>query len=127
MDRSDEKLIDELLKGEPMNDGREYRYQKDWSIGTRMFHVRCDDWEEFKTAVKNMDSIIPAEMDFPDDEGQQAHKVDVSAKLNPTCSVHGATTKFLEGVSKKTGKPYAFWSCTAKNTDGSFCNAKLNI
>ena len=108
-----------------INSGREYRYQKDWSIGTRMFHVRCDDWEEFKQAVKNMDTLIPAAKDFPDDEGSMAQKVDVSTKHQPTCSVHGATTKWLEGVSKKTGKAYSFWSCSAKNKDGSWCNAEL--
>lgn len=41
------------------NTGREYRYQKDWSVGDRMFHVRCDDWEEFKTACQNVATMIP--------------------------------------------------------------------
>jgi hypothetical protein len=108
-----------------INNGREYRYQADWSIGTRMFHVRCDDWEDFKEACENMETILPATEDFPNDKGNMAKNVDVSAKQNPTCPRHGATTKWLEGVSKKTGKPYSFWSCSAKNKDGSWCSAQL--
>ena len=42
-----------------MNDGREYRYQKDWSIDSQMFHVRCDEWDVFKEAVANMTTILP--------------------------------------------------------------------
>lgn len=36
------------------NQGREYRYQADYSAGGQMFHVRCDDWEEFKIACDNV-------------------------------------------------------------------------
>lgn len=42
----------------------------------------------------------------------------------PTCGVHGTQMKWLTGTSKKTGKPYAFWSCPTKNADGSFCDYK---
>jgi len=42
----------------------------------------------------------------------------------PMCDIHGTPMKHLEGVSKKTGKPYSFWSCPQKLADGSFCNGK---
>jgi len=42
-----------------MNDGREYRYQKDWSLDGEMYHVRCDEWDVFIEAKKNMETLIP--------------------------------------------------------------------
>jgi len=44
-----------------------------------------------------------------------------NGKVAPTCGVHGTAMKWLEGTSKKTGKPYAFWTCPTKNADGSYC------
>lgn len=52
---------------------------------------------------------------------------DISAKHKPTCPVHGDTCEWKEGISKATGKKYAFWGCTEKNADGSFCKAKLTL
>jgi hypothetical protein len=40
----------------------------------------------------------------------------------PVCPVHGCAMVWREGVSKKSHKPYAFWSCPSKNADGSFCD-----
>lgn len=43
------------------NTAREYKYQWDWTIpGGGMAHVRCDDFEEFKEAKKNIETLIPA-------------------------------------------------------------------
>jgi hypothetical protein len=44
----------------------------------------------------------------------------------PICEIHGTPMKHLEGISKKTGKAYSFWSCQEKMDDGSWCkgNAK---
>lgn len=39
----------------------------------------------------------------------------------PTCGVHGVPMTWKTGVSKTSGKPYAFWSCSTKNADGSYC------
>ena len=52
--------------------GREYRYQKDWSVGGEMFHVRCDVWEDFLQAVKNMQNLVPKAHAFPEDTGATA-------------------------------------------------------
>ena len=45
-------------------------------------------------------------------------------KGQPTCSLHGNSTKWLEGISKKTGKKYAFWTCQEK-INGQYCKAEL--
>lgn len=42
----------------------------------------------------------------------------------PICGVHRVAMTWKTGVSKKTNKPYAFWSCSTKNADGSFCTFK---
>lgn len=41
--------------------------------------------------------------------------------LSPRCGIHGSYMEWKTGVSKKTGKPYAFWSCPIKNADGTWC------
>lgn len=40
------------------------------------------------------------------------------------CPTHGLRAQLREGVSKKTGKPYKFWSCNGREDDGSFCRWK---
>lgn len=42
----------------------------------------------------------------------------------PLCSIHQAPMSWKTGVSKTTNKPYAFWACSQKNPDGSFCKGK---
>ena len=42
----------------------------------------------------------------------------------PNCSAHGVPMTWKTGTSNKTGQPYAFWSCSQKNPDGSYCKAK---
>ena len=46
---------------------------------------------------------------------------EVPATPAPTCGVHGTPMVWKTGISKSTGKPYAFWSCSTKNADGSYC------
>jgi hypothetical protein len=100
-----------------------YRYQKDWSIGGEMFHVRCDDWNDFILAVENMETIVP-KASFPNDKGEVAVKPNPTTPEAPTCGVHGTTMVWHgPGVSKKTNKPYnGFWTCPTKNIDNSFCS-----
>jgi hypothetical protein len=42
-------------------------------------------------------------------------------KENPICAIHHKPMAWREGITKQTGKHYAFWSCTERNSDGSFC------
>ena len=40
---------------------------------------------------------------------------------NPICPIHHKPMTWREGVSSNTNQRYAFWTCTEKNSDGSFC------
>jgi len=42
----------------------------------------------------------------------------------PICPTHHVPLRWLTGESKKTGKPYAFYACSEKMPDGSFCPYK---
>lgn len=41
------------------------------------------------------------------------------------CSFHKTEAQWKTGTSKKTGKDYAFWSCSSKMPDGSFCQNEI--
>lgn len=61
------------------------------------------------------DDVLPQ---VPAVVGQQA------APQAPTCGIHGTLMTWKTGTSKTTGKPYAFWSCSTKNANGSYCSFK---
>jgi hypothetical protein len=107
--------------------GREYRYQKDWSIGGNMFHVRADDWTDFTDACLNMETLVPKTKAFPDDVGQRmaTDKSQVNPSI-PECPVHHVAMTWRNGgISKTTGKPYqGFFSCPERNENGEYCRAK---
>ena len=42
-------------------------------------------------------------------------------KANPICAIHKRPMVWREGENKQTGKHYAFWACTERNPEGSFC------
>jgi hypothetical protein len=42
----------------------------------------------------------------------------------PNCSVCGQVMTWKTGVSKTTGKPYAFWGCNTKDANYQFCKGK---
>jgi hypothetical protein len=111
------------------NRAREYKYQKDWSIGTTMFHVRCDDWADFCEALENMESILPKTKAFPDDTGNTATPPQAVTPGIPECGIHHVPMTWRGGgISKKTGKPYnGFWSCPQRNPDNSYCSFKPQI
>lgn len=97
-------------------------YQKDWTVGNQMFHVRCNDFESFKAAVKNIESMIPSNKPFPDDEGDYATSPEQAVNA-PVCKIHHTVmTRKPAGVSKNGRKYPAFWSCGQKNDDGTWCN-----
>ena len=56
--------------------------------------------------------------------GKTITLVPTVSQAGKNCGIHGSPMVFKEGVSKKSGKPYAFWACDTKNADGSFCNFK---
>ena len=106
------------------NQGREYRYQRDWSIGGQMFHVRCDDFAEFEEAVRNMESILPSNEAFPNDTGKKA-VTSTQAVQAPVCGVHHVAMILKPAGTSKAGRAYpAFYSCPQRNPDGSYCSYK---
>lgn len=107
--------------------GREYQYQADWSIGNRMFHVRCDDWDSFKNSVDLMETLIPSNKPFPDDTGKSAVTKEQAVNA-PECGIHKTPMKWhVGGVSKTSGRPYpGFWSCPERMEDGGYCTFKYS-
>ena len=96
-------------------------YQADWTVGNRMFHVRCETIEAFKEALKEMEAIIPSNEAFPNDTGHHATS-QAQAVSAPVCGVHGTVMVLKPAGTSKNGRAYpAFWSCPNKNADGSFC------
>lgn len=40
----------------------------------------------------------------------------------PICGIHGVPMTWKSGISKTNGKPYAFFACSTKNANGTWCN-----
>lgn len=55
---------------------------------------------------------------------QPAVKVSPAPNNNPVCQIHNTPMTWKTGVSKTTGKPYAFWSCSGKMPNGDWCSYK---
>jgi hypothetical protein len=43
----------------------------------------------------------------------------------PVCGIHNIPMVWKTGISKATGKPYAFWACSGKMPDGGWCTFKV--
>lgn len=84
--------------------------------------IRADSWEEFTDLKKKANLIIEKKKSSAPVQQPQLPGPGEA----PICQQHNAPMTWREGVSKKTGKPYAFWACATKNPDGSFCNYKPN-
>ncbi len=117
LNKSDEQLVKESVS-EPIQTGREYRYQADWQFQGQMYHVRCDIWEEFLEAKKNMESVLPQPQAFPNDTGPHAVSPAQVVSSVPMCGIHGTPMK------QRTGQYGTFWSCGKKNADNSWCQYK---
>src|SRR3990167_10912281 len=48
-------------------------------------------------------------------------KIDGPQGQGGTCPVHNVSLVWKSGISKTTNKPFAFWACPEKLSDGSFC------
>ncbi len=68
-----------------------------------------DGWSVKK--VNNVPSVVPV-----------ASQATTQA---PICGIHNIPMTWKTGVSKTTGKPYAFWACAGKMPDGGWCTYKL--
>lgn len=56
---------------------------------------------------------------------QVAPQADTGIKITPICGIHNIPMNWKTGISKTTGKPYAFWSCSGKMPDGGWCTFKV--
>ncbi len=104
----------------------EQKYTISFINGTPGLVVRGDTAEEMETSIR---AVLPVFSKFKNAiEKGYAARAGVSTAIPQTshgvCPTHNVPFIFKSGVSKKTGQQYAFWSCPAKNMDGSFCNSK---
>lgn len=94
--------------------GREYRYQVDYTIRNRMYHVRCDDWLDFKEAVKNLEDDY-----ITTDESQVIPPIKPTLSANPAtpaigCEICGqALLPEKRIVSKKDGRAWWIRDCSS--------------
>lgn len=95
-----------------------------------LFTIRDMDSQRLFARVKNFIKTVKADGWKPDwKTGEVAPERILNSQTAanqpaPNCSIHGTPMTWKSGTSKKTGKPYAFWSCEQKLADGSFCNGK---
>ena len=90
--------------------------------------VRDDDWEQFLISIEAVKQHMLKVEEKPKIVQQMEEFIGdttpaVSGNICPKNPNHGEM-KYRSGISTKTGKPYAFWSCTQKNPDGSWCGGK---
>jgi len=125
MTLEDEQLINKIIKEERMED-KKLQWSKFSPDRSEQYVIRNDDEKEFDTLVVKYKAKLPQKAAFPDDEGPSAVKeadVQPSAPVCPINPGHGPM-KYRSGTSAKTGKPYAFWSCSQKNPDNTWCGGK---
>lgn len=72
---------------------------------------------------KNVSAIGAAVEIFKDNLDDKV----VKAALENICPDHKRDWVHRSGVSSKTGKPYAFWSCSGKTPEGKFCERRPSI
>lgn len=96
--------------------------------------IRCDTAEEAEELLK---TALPIYKRFRDavDKGKAARAKQQQEQSSPpgtapTCGIHGTIMEWRTGTYKNTtayhkaGDQYAFWGCSTKNADGSFCKYK---
>lgn len=95
---------------------------KVWIDGFGVMFTMRDN--QMSNVVKKVTTLIQL---AKEKSWQPSWEVKILPKTTPTtatpvCGVHGSTMEWKSGISKKTGKPYAFWSCPVRNNDGSWCS-----
>jgi hypothetical protein len=94
-----------------------------------MFTIRDTDARSLFARMNGFLKVLKLEGWKPDWKNEVApervlNSAAAAAKPAPKCSIHGTPMEWKAGTSKKTGKPYAFYSCAQKLADGSYCNGK---
>lgn len=124
----DEKIIDDYFERKSMNEPK-FQWTGQFTkiingVTLSENHTIRVETREERDAERDyvIKSILPSAKSFPDDEGDVAHEATQEAAQ--TCSVHKVPMVYRSGVSKKTNKPYAFWSCPEKLPNGDWCSEK---
>jgi len=94
-----------------------------------LYTVRDTKAGELITKMSFLERVFQSEGWTPLTQGYQktSQKQPKPENLDPNapiCSIHNRKMDWKTGVSKTSGKPYAFWSCSIKNPDGSWCQYK---
>jgi hypothetical protein len=105
---------------ESLNEGSYPRYQ--YSVFVKngrdeQLVIRANTFKELIEAKKNIDIILAK---------KEAQPVTPPPANVPICQIHNVPMNLKPaGVSKTTGKAYpAFWACSERLADGSFCKYK---
>ena len=108
----------------------ERNYTMSFINGNPGFVINADTVEELDNGIAQALPIFKkfkAAVDTYREKQIQAATPPPGQSTNPPiCGIHQTQMLWKTGVSRKTGKPYAFWSCPTKNPDGSFCQFKSN-
>jgi hypothetical protein len=99
------------------NEGREYKYQADFTLGGQMYHVRCDDWDEFQTAVTNIKDTYILDADLGT-VTTKTYNTPYSKAPYPTpasesaCKTCGAETLPEKKIQGKDGRSWWVRDCS---------------
>lgn len=118
------KLWDLIKEKMGFNMNNEKSYKLQWSRfspdRSEQYVIRHDDEKEFDLLVAKYKGLLPKAKAFPDDEGDIAVSIAQIQPPAPVCPLHKIPMKYRSGISK-AGRAYAFWGCSQKNPDGSWC------
>lgn len=99
-----------------------------------MFTMRDIDMKNLYARTSNFLKVLKSEGWKPDWKTEGSTTLPPTQKAvvsqssvpsaTPNCGVHGTPMTWKTGVSKKTGRPYAFWSCGEMN-NGMYCDYKV--
>ena len=88
--------------------------------------VKADTKEEMEASIREVLPIFKKFKTAVDVyREKQVNDATPPPGQNPICGIHNTPMQWKTGVSNKTNKPYAFWSCPTRNPDGSFCQYKV--
>lgn len=82
--------------------------------------IRSNDRSEFLAEIKRWKESI----DLGQQKSANQHPQPTPNTQVQVCGIHGNPMTWKTGISKKTNQPYAFWACSTRNADGSYCQFK---
>jgi hypothetical protein len=127
----DKKSINEILEQEDHMEDKSFQVTIQWGFSKNGIQVsenhtgRFDTQEEENIYRLHALGLVPQTQAFPDDSGPVATPPQNTVQSAPVCGVHGIPMTLKPAGVSRAGKPYpAFWSCSQKNPDGTYCSYK---